>query len=166
MGSQDCINVGESLGQIEISSQAIAAAEALAKRVAKQGGAALIIDYGQDSIQSNSLRAIKDHNFTDPLSQPGKADLSCWVDFSALRWASLTNFRASLVLCTKSGRTFKMTRTFVWAIAQEWVGSVPFALNTSEHLSNLDFAMLSIMCRSQFYAFHARNCQMRFYLQT
>lgn len=70
---------------MEVSVQSVATAASLAKRVAKQGGAALIVDYGEDSIFDDSLQAISDHKFVHPLSRPGEADLSCRVDFSALR---------------------------------------------------------------------------------
>ena len=57
----------------------------LAKRVAKEGGAALVIDYGRDRPYPASLAAIRDHGFVNMLSSPGTADLSAHVDFSALR---------------------------------------------------------------------------------
>ena len=64
----------------------MAAAEGLAKRVSQHGGAALIIDYGQDRPYEASLQAIRQHKFVGLLEQPGSADLSARVDFSALRW--------------------------------------------------------------------------------
>ncbi len=57
----------------------------LAKRVAKEGGAALVIDYGRDRLYPASLAAIREHGFVNMLSSPGTADLSAHVDFSALR---------------------------------------------------------------------------------
>lgn len=58
----------------------------LAKRVAAQGGAALLIDYGRNRSYAASLQAIKQHQFCGLLEQPGLADLSAHVDFSAIRW--------------------------------------------------------------------------------
>lgn len=76
---------GDKLQEIEISPQSIAMAQALAHRVASQDGAALIIDYGQEDAYGSSLQAIHQHKFVPLLSRPGEADLSCRVDFSALR---------------------------------------------------------------------------------
>ena len=76
-----------------MSAQSIALAESLAKRVAEQGGAALIVDYGQDRPYSSSLQAIRQHGFVHLLSSPGHADLSCRVDFSALRCIAIFCFR-------------------------------------------------------------------------
>jgi NADH dehydrogenase [ubiquinone] 1 alpha subcomplex assembly factor 7 len=76
---------------IEVSAQSIAMAEELARRVGSQGGAALIVDYGQDGHMDSTLQAIKGHTFVNLFSQPGEADLSCRVDFSALRCARSQN---------------------------------------------------------------------------
>jgi NADH dehydrogenase [ubiquinone] 1 alpha subcomplex assembly factor 7 len=67
----------------------MAVAESLAKRVAEHGGAALIIDYGQDGPYEASLQAIRQHKFVGLLEEPGTADLSARVDFAALRCAWL-----------------------------------------------------------------------------
>lgn len=49
------------LSELEVSAKAMAAAEALALRVGKHGGAALIIDYGQDGPYADSLVALRQH---------------------------------------------------------------------------------------------------------
>jgi len=51
------------------------------------GGAALVIDYGEDRAQGNTLQAVAGHKFVDVLSNPGKQDITAHVDFSALREA-------------------------------------------------------------------------------
>lgn len=76
-----------SLRGIEISPASIALADGLARRVSRQGGAALLIDYGQDGPYEASLAAIKGHEFVDVFDDPGNCDLSAYVDFSALRSA-------------------------------------------------------------------------------
>jgi SAM-dependent MidA family methyltransferase len=62
---------------------------ALAGRLATQGGAALIIDYGygQTSL-GETLQALQGHRFVDPLALPGQADLTAHVDFAALSRAA------------------------------------------------------------------------------
>lgn len=57
----------------------------IAARIARDGGAALIIDYGyyQTSL-GDSLQAVTRHAYVDPLAAPGEADLTAHVDFAAL----------------------------------------------------------------------------------
>ncbi len=57
----------------------------IAERLARQRGAALIIDYGHAHPRlGDSLQAVADHKKVDPLAAPGQADLSAHVDFAAL----------------------------------------------------------------------------------
>ncbi|MGE4373104.1 MAG: class I SAM-dependent methyltransferase [Xanthobacter sp.] len=60
------------------------AARALARRLASQGGAALIIDYGHGGGYGDTLQALEHHQYADPLAHPGEADLTAHVDFVAL----------------------------------------------------------------------------------
>ena len=61
----------------------------LAGRIARHGGAYLIIDYGKNDNFSDSLQAVSAHKPVDLFYQPGNADISHWVDFSALRRAAV-----------------------------------------------------------------------------
>ncbi len=62
----------------------------LAVRVVRTGGVALIIDYGHvHSGLADTFQAVQAHRFADPLAMPGDADLTCHVDFAALRAAAL-----------------------------------------------------------------------------
>jgi SAM-dependent MidA family methyltransferase len=57
----------------------------IASRVRDQDGAALIIDYGHlRSDAGDTFQAIFRHSFTDPLKNPGQADVTAHVDFQAL----------------------------------------------------------------------------------
>ncbi len=61
------------------------ALHSLGARIAAQGGAALVIDYGHAASGfGDTLQAMKDHRFVDPLDTPGAADLTAHVDFAAL----------------------------------------------------------------------------------
>ncbi len=60
----------------------------LADRICRQGGAALIIDYGSDSPVGDTLQAIQAHEKRDPLFTPGQSDLTAHVDFGALSLAA------------------------------------------------------------------------------
>ena len=56
----------------------------LGQRV-RSDGAALIVDYGHSkSGLGDTLQAVADHTFVDPLGAPGEADLTAHVDFEAL----------------------------------------------------------------------------------
>ena len=61
----------------------------LAARLAAQGGAALIIDYGHArSGFGDTLQAVRAHAYADPLADPGEADLTAHVDFAMLASAA------------------------------------------------------------------------------
>lgn len=62
--------------------------QTLARRVVKEGGAALLVDYGRDGPTGGALVGIRGHAGSHPLSMPGRVDLSAWVDFSAMRLAA------------------------------------------------------------------------------
>ncbi|MDE0204370.1 MAG: SAM-dependent methyltransferase [Rhodospirillaceae bacterium] len=66
-----------------------ALAGALAERVATEGGAALIIDYGYEQTGlGDTLQAMRLHRRHGVLEDPGTADLTAHVDFSALASAA------------------------------------------------------------------------------
>ncbi len=74
----------------EFSGPSHALARELAVRVVRTGGVALIIDYGHvQSGLADTFQAVRAHRFADPLAMPGDADLTCHVDFAALRAAAL-----------------------------------------------------------------------------
>ena len=61
----------------------------LAARIAADGGAALIIDYGHEMPGiGDTLQAVKRHRRHGVLDDPGTADLTAHVDFSALAMAA------------------------------------------------------------------------------
>jgi SAM-dependent MidA family methyltransferase len=65
------------------------AATALARRLTRDGGAALVIDYGHTtSAVGDTLQALGRHAFADPLAAPGELDLTAHVDFEALMRAA------------------------------------------------------------------------------
>lgn len=77
---------------IETSAAASALMAEIARRLAQQGGAALIIDYGSFELRAGStLQAIKGHRKVDPLSHPGEADLTAHVDFEMLKAVAQNN---------------------------------------------------------------------------
>ncbi len=74
---------------VEVGLAAQGLAGALAGRLVRDGGAALVIDYGYAvPAFAETLQAVRRHRFTDPLRDPGEADLSAHVDFGGLRRAA------------------------------------------------------------------------------
>jgi len=79
----------ESGAIIEVAAAAANIAGEIAGRLASDGGAALVIDYGYaDAAAGDSLQAVKGHAYADVLSDPGDADLTAHVNFSSLRDAA------------------------------------------------------------------------------
>jgi len=60
----------------------------VAGRIARHGGAALVIDYGGWGSRGDTLQALCRHAPADPLAEPGLADLTAHVDFRALAEAA------------------------------------------------------------------------------
>jgi SAM-dependent MidA family methyltransferase len=57
----------------------------LGRRIAREPGVALVIDYGHtESGVGETLQAVHRHLFADPLTLPGAVDLTAHVDFEAL----------------------------------------------------------------------------------
>ena len=79
---------------MEVSSVAEAWIRELADHLAR--GRALLIDYGEEEGLllrrggAGTLEAIRAHRSVDPLSDPGTADLSSWVNFTRLRRVAKT----------------------------------------------------------------------------
>ena len=74
---------------VEIRPAAAGIAHELGRRVARFGGAALIVDYGHaESAAGDTLQAVRRHRYLDPLDAPGTADLTAHVDFQVLARAA------------------------------------------------------------------------------
>lgn len=72
-------------GAYEVSAAATALSEEIGRDIAAYGGGALILDYGYSEIGfGETLQAVGAHEFTRPLDEPGRHDLSAHVDFTAL----------------------------------------------------------------------------------
>jgi NADH dehydrogenase [ubiquinone] 1 alpha subcomplex assembly factor 7 len=77
-------------GQVFEQSAAQAALGAeLGRRIAADGGAALLVDYGRDEPGfGDTLQALSRHEKVDPLAAPGEADLTVHADFPAVMAAA------------------------------------------------------------------------------
>lgn len=77
-------------GVFEIAPSSLSLMEEIARIIAAQGGAGLIVDYGygEGAGHGETLQAIHNGRFADVLAGPGTADLSAHVDFVALKEAA------------------------------------------------------------------------------
>jgi len=81
--------VAETGAVLEIAPERAAIAANIARRISDADGAALFIDYGYRERQfGDSLQALTNGAPTDPLADPGGADITAHVDFTALRHAA------------------------------------------------------------------------------
>jgi NADH dehydrogenase [ubiquinone] 1 alpha subcomplex assembly factor 7 len=77
---------------VEVCPDAEQVMRLLADKLTIAGGAALIIDYGYSAPSvGDSFQALHRHTYTDPLANPGEADLTAHVNFSYLRDAATTS---------------------------------------------------------------------------
>jgi len=73
---------------VETCAPATAIAATIGTRIAAQGGAALIVDYGAWRSLGDTFQALRDHASANPLEAPGTADLTAHVDFESLAAAA------------------------------------------------------------------------------
>jgi SAM-dependent MidA family methyltransferase len=72
---------------VETCAPARAIAEEIGVRIASDGGAAILVDYGGWHSLGDTFQAVHAHQITDPFEAPGAADLTAHVDFEALATA-------------------------------------------------------------------------------
>lgn len=74
---------------LEVSAAQGALGAELGERIARDGGAALLIDYGRDTPGfGDTLQALRRHVKVDPLAEPGQADLTVHADFPTVTAAA------------------------------------------------------------------------------
>lgn len=74
---------------VEVCPAASALAAELGARIARDGGAALLIDYGHArSACGDTLQAVRGHRYQPVLHEPGNADITAHVDFEAVASAA------------------------------------------------------------------------------
>ena len=69
---------------VEVCAAAAPIISAIGAQIARRGGAALIIDYGNWQGHGDTFQAMRHHGHNAPLAEPGLADLTAHVDFAAL----------------------------------------------------------------------------------
>ncbi|MEL6878595.1 MAG: SAM-dependent methyltransferase [Pseudomonadota bacterium] len=89
---------------IETSPAASTVMGEIASRLAGQGGAGLVIDYGARKLRPGStLQAIRAHKKVDVFAAPGEADLTAHVDFSLLNQVA-QNHKANVLGIARQGQ--------------------------------------------------------------
>ena len=93
---------------LEVSAPQEALGAALGERLAQNGGAALLIDYGRDRPGfGDTLQALRLHEKVDPLARPGEADLTVWADFPVVM-AAARHAGAEAVILTQAAFLARM----------------------------------------------------------
>jgi len=88
---------------LEVSAAQAALGAELGRRVAADGGAALLIDYGRaEPGFGDTLQALRRHEKVDPLTAPGKADLTVHADFPAVLAAAGAQGAATAEILTQA----------------------------------------------------------------
>ena len=88
---------------LETSPASAAIMQALGQRLARQGGAMIVIDYGHArTALGDTLQAVSSHAFADPFEAPGTRDLTAHVDFEALGDAARTGGAKTGAVTTQS----------------------------------------------------------------
>ncbi|CAN5243545.1 class I SAM-dependent methyltransferase [soil metagenome] len=84
---------------VEMSPAQVGFAASLGARIARDGGAALLIDYGSAEPEpGDTLQALRRHEKVDPLATPGEADLTFHAGFPAvLAAARATGAQAAIL---------------------------------------------------------------------
>ncbi|HEU0221071.1 MAG TPA: SAM-dependent methyltransferase [Paracoccaceae bacterium] len=72
--------------ELRPASEAIAAE--IGGRLARRGGLALIVDYGEWEGEGDTFQAVSAHRYADPFAAPGEADLTAQVAFAPLARAA------------------------------------------------------------------------------
>ncbi|KAM4633942.1 protein arginine methyltransferase NDUFAF7, mitochondrial [Polymixia lowei] len=85
LASSTLIQADEQRQHVEVCPEGGVIIQRLANRIAEDGGAALIADYGHDGTKMDTFRGFRGHQLHDVLASPGSADLTADVDFSYLR---------------------------------------------------------------------------------
>ncbi|XP_066533442.1 protein arginine methyltransferase NDUFAF7, mitochondrial [Hoplias malabaricus] len=85
LASTALVHADEKREHVEVCPEGGVIIQKLANRVAKDGGAALIADYGHDGTKTDTFRGFRGHKLHDVLLAPGTADLTADVDFSYLK---------------------------------------------------------------------------------
>lgn len=81
---------------LEIGAESHKLAAELSARVARRGGAALIIDYGHTETSfGETVQALRRHRGVDPLTDPGECDITAHVDFASLKRAAIASGAAA-----------------------------------------------------------------------
>ncbi|MEM9755090.1 MAG: SAM-dependent methyltransferase [Pseudomonadota bacterium] len=84
----DLGDVPTAIDVVETCAPGQAIAAEVGRRIARFGGAAVIVDYGAMESREATLQAVAGHRRADPFAAPGEADLSAHVAFGPLMRAA------------------------------------------------------------------------------
>tara|TARA_R110000782_G_scaffold49622_2_gene107901 strand:- start:34933 stop:36006 length:1074 start_codon:yes stop_codon:yes gene_type:complete len=107
----------------EVCSAGAAIMLALARRIARQGGAVIVIDYGYEGpAVGDTLQALHNHRYTNAFADVGEVDLTAHVDFTLLGNAAR---QEGLAIAGPIGQGAFLTRLGIGARADMLARSAP-----------------------------------------
>ena len=118
----------------------------IANNVLNHGGAALLIDYGDERhAMGNSLQSISSQKPVDPLLAPGLCDLSSHVDFSSIRGAAVSSgadfhgpvSQSAFLHALGISQRVSMLKAVASQKQQQSIDSSLHRLTASEHMGSL-----------------------------
>ena len=89
---------------VELCLPALALVGDIARRIARAGGVAVLIDYGGGRSLGDTLQAVRRHAPAPVLACPGEADLTAHVDFGAIARAARAVPGVRVTVMTPQGR--------------------------------------------------------------
>lgn len=91
----DSVTENAEIGDVtEVCPAALSLIEAISAGIVAHGGAALIVDYGDEVARPHaSLQSVRGHAAHDFLDAPGSADITAHLDFAALKRAAAPDAR-------------------------------------------------------------------------
>ncbi|HEV2567447.1 class I SAM-dependent methyltransferase [Sphingomonas sp.] len=108
---------------IETSPASAAIARRIGHRLATQGGAALIVDYGYEGPAiGDTLQAVRAHEYANPFEEPGERDLTAHVDFATLAEAARAEGALSF---GPIGQGEWLERMGIWSRAERLMAGAP-----------------------------------------
>lgn len=107
----------------EVCPAGVAVMLMLSRKLARQGGAAIIIDYGYEGpATGDTLQAVRGHAYADPFADAGENDLTAHVDFTMLANAAR---QEGLTVFGPTGQGDFLTRLGIDARAKALTASSP-----------------------------------------
>ena len=104
----------------------------IAGRIARHGGVAILVDYGDWRSLGDTFQALRGHEMVNPFEAPGQADLTAHVDFEAIACAAEAAGATATAMTTQG---LFLERLGITERAQALAHSMPDAAALERHVA-------------------------------